>query len=682
MDSQGQSSSRGAFFLEFPASGPKDPARNKVGEEIWQLWRIWDKRIRQNGTICFEIQYWEDYQGENNLLIVPVSQIEASYPSEAAEWEERFGAAWSKQHSRPSILSARKRDFDDTPSKDKQQLKRSKSEDELAMDVDSPVGRGRDSPERIDVSPPRVIRARRIKPSRDHRDDRQGSDKEMPPPPAPVQKRTFLNDPARRLAQPSTPRANQSSRRTGGHTPIARNRVASSMFRSLLTPSTKKLLEDPRQARRLQDLRSVVDQMSVADGLKIILDESVKELEEDMALGDVEEEDAEVGVESDEDFDDELLISVPIPAPRVNYRALDSLLEKGGVPMTRKSECPCIYIHYFVNDYGIPPTKAENPALKRALDSLLEKGGVPMTRKSECPCIYIHYFVNDYGIPPTKAQVLVYLQDAEDYVDGYQRRNRNSKLAFDIDSQVGAAGAKWTQQDSDDGKRRYCTKDKTGKHKATILEWIKQTKIRLHGLPLNSTIPRAFTEVGYAKNPVDRLYNHAKHVNSNYIMNLMEAIAIKHGHAFRNKQWVILHCVHPTHGMYGEILLSRFALGYITQGGGFSHFQAGVSVGSAKDVPWEHYALKQKEIASLLETTMKDELVFKDTPASLYENTFKALKDQADLGKRMVRVNIGDDASQTSRHREETDELEKYLAVLALADEVAEEGEAADEEMD
>jgi hypothetical protein len=309
----------------------------------------------------------------------------------------------------------------------------------------------------------------------------------------------------------------------------------------------------------------------------------------------------------------------------------------------------------FVVKGTLPREVQTNQKLKDALERMLRDTirRVPqkMDRKSICPCIYIHYFVDNFGYGPTEVIVEGMLDEVEEYVRGFGKK-QVSTLAFEIDNVL---GGKWQAAKSDGGQRRYCLK---AVHKETLLEFVKQTKERLKGVGIGP-LARTFAEVGYALKPVDRLAQHAKYTSSNYIMNLMEAISMKNKQDYRNRQYVILHCVHPTHGMYGEIVMSRFALGYTTQGGGFSHFKAGVSIASAKDVAPTHYAGKQLEIASLLKQRMQSEVVIKEGPAPLYERIYVHLENAARLGSAMNSVKV-EFESQIPAMQKEIEKVERF----------------------
>ncbi|KAF2418218.1 hypothetical protein EJ08DRAFT_703193 [Tothia fuscella] len=120
-------------------------------------------------------------------------------------------------------------------------------------------------------------------------------------------------------------------------------------------------------------------------------------------------------------------------------------------------------------------------------------------------------------------------------------------------------------------------------------------------------------EVGYANNCVRRLEAHAAHTSSNYIMNLAESAlvlaaklngkgdrAVRYG--YQVKQWVIYNLFEPAQGVLAEIFFSKLCHSYIHNGGGFSHYPAGLSNESytcfAKNLVWD--ISKRREFADQL----------------------------------------------------------------------------------
>lgn len=101
-------------------------------------------------------------------------------------------------------------------------------------------------------------------------------------------------------------------------------------------------------------------------------------------------------------------------------------------------------------------------------------------------------------------------------------------------------------------------------------------------------------EVGYAKDSIQRLGAHKSHRNSNYIMNLMDALFTLYGPKigkgqnkrpkYKIEQEVIALIWKVNQAEVSEIGLTKLAEGYIHNAGGFSHFPAGLSNDSAHRV--------------------------------------------------------------------------------------------------
>jgi hypothetical protein len=146
--------------------------------------------------------------------------------------------------------------------------------------------------------------------------------------------------------------------------------------------------------------------------------------------------------------------------------------------------------------------------------------------------------------------------------------------------------SKWTKQASEAGGRRYCGKDSAKKN---ILNWIEAIRARLQTEPAGDPLSRPLSEVGYATYPDHRLKQHRMHDSSNYIMNIVDAICRADFPNYKISQFVIFRLFDPMQGRLAEILFTRFAQGYITHGGGFSHAQAGASFFHANDLPIGDY---------------------------------------------------------------------------------------------
>ncbi|CAD6447319.1 6b42fdd8-3bbb-4c21-a474-5858d024fd6f [Sclerotinia trifoliorum] len=148
-----------------------------------------------------------------------------------------------------------------------------------------------------------------------------------------------------------------------------------------------------------------------------------------------------------------------------------------------------------------------------------------------------------------------------------------------------------------DGKRRYI---KGPTQLKVISEWISIVRGRIAYERLRGRfrepLARPISKVGFASS-LQRLEQHKKHVSSNYIMNLIEAIFLHDGDVYKNEQFVIFNCIEPCHGTFGEILCSRYAQAYSTHGGGFAHFAAGGGVNNANKHDEAHWSMAKEDLS-------------------------------------------------------------------------------------
>jgi len=156
------------FLLEFSCSGPRVPATDEDGEEIWTLWKIYNKyKFKVGGETHYDVQYWENWHGSNVVHARPASEVEASYPEQVAEWEREFGGAWTAKYPRGNFFTP-KRGFESTPSKPKSKEKKSRVADLADEDVEmvdpdpilsrqnrrAPLARTRSVSREVEMAPP------------------------------------------------------------------------------------------------------------------------------------------------------------------------------------------------------------------------------------------------------------------------------------------------------------------------------------------------------------------------------------------------------------------------------------------------------------------------------------------------------------------------------------------------
>ncbi|KAF7886046.1 hypothetical protein EAF00_010149 [Botryotinia globosa] len=206
--------------------------------------------------------------------------------------------------------------------------------------------------------------------------------------------------------------------------------------------------------------------------------------------------------------------------------------------------------------------------------------------------IYIHYLVNAIGVSPSHSQLEHVLNIADIYIRGFGKPNDQAsyRISKKIDEVIGNYKAE------SDGKRRYIKGDTQYK---VISEWISLVRGRIEFDKFKNRwdepLTRPISEVGFASS-LQRLDQHRKHVSSNYIMNLIEAIFATEGGVYKNHQYVVFDCIEPCHGRFGEILCSRYAQAYSSHGGGFSHFVAGVSVANSYKHEEQHWSLAKEDL--------------------------------------------------------------------------------------
>ena len=103
--------------------------------------------------------------------------------------------------------------------------------------------------------------------------------------------------------------------------------------------------------------------------------------------------------------------------------------------------------------------------------------------------------------------------------------------------------------------------------------------------PFHAPLSVPVVEIGISNDPEKRLRQHRHHENSNYLMNLAEAVFdVEYPGCFHLKQYVIYACFRPIQTWLSEIALTQLAQGYVEGGGGFSHEIAGRSNGVSNNV--------------------------------------------------------------------------------------------------
>jgi hypothetical protein len=128
-------------------------------------------------------------------------------------------------------------------------------------------------------------------------------------------------------------------------------------------------------------------------------------------------------------------------------------------------------------------------------------------------------------------------------------------------------------------------------HVIETTHFIRMLRDRLTKIPLedhDEPLQFPLVEVGYSVRCINRLQQHASHNSSNFIMNLAEAIFETqrvHFHtAYGIKQFVIYLIWNDDQAEIAEVGFSKLTESYTHNGGGFSHYPAGLSNHSASKV--------------------------------------------------------------------------------------------------
>ena len=265
---------------------------------------------------------------------------------------------------------------------------------------------------------------------------------------------------------------------------------------------------------------------------------------------------------------------------------------------------------------GTLPRKAEIPEgrIHNALADVQKHSGVS-------PAIYMNCICDGMGISPTPRQWQMVCAQIKVYLG---RDSMANDLAAKVDMTIQATSS-WPRSRAKSGLRRYTDFSTpfrpsfSQERRQKVLKFVSEMEKRIQpdlnsgrqDVPLSAPV----VEVGFSINVLARLEQHSKHQNSNYIMNLAEAM-LRHlyGRSFRLQQSVIFTCWEPEHPWFSEIVLTQLAQGYTEWAGGFSHAAAGESNRGAYDsfsertwVPLRHHSLATGHILKELDKINKQE---------------------------------------------------------------------------
>jgi len=201
------------------------------------------------------------------------------------------------------------------------------------------------------------------------------------------------------------------------------------------------------------------------------------------------------------------------------------------------------------------------------------------------PSIYCNCICDAMGISPTPAQWKMVCEKMS-----YYTQPESNKFAVVIDQLI-YPSKRWPKDLAFKNLRRYTEwrswlndgdSHPDHNHRKMVRYFVSQMLGRLENQPEHVPLSAPVVEIGFSIDSHERLKQHAHHRNSNYLMNLSEAM-FEHCFpgCFRLQQHIIFNCYSKEQPWLGEIVLTQLGQGYTEGAGGFSHHPAGNSNGSA-----------------------------------------------------------------------------------------------------
>jgi hypothetical protein len=231
------------------------------------------------------------------------------------------------------------------------------------------------------------------------------------------------------------------------------------------------------------------------------------------------------------------------------------------------------------------------------------------------PSIYLNCICDRKGISPTPTQWRAVCELMEIYIT-----SKGNELAAKVDRLIHPS-KQWPVTLAAKNLRRY-TEWKSWlqdedrypdtAHREMVSYFAGQVCQRVQSLPRDVPLRDPLIEIGYSVNSFDRLDQHARHRNSNYLMNLSQAL-FEHLYPgmFRLQQQIVYACWRKEQTWLGEIVLTQLGQGYTEGAGGFSHYPAGHSNGSA------YRSTSDKEWHGFAAEVYRDGIVFKELDKEL-----------------------------------------------------------------
>ncbi|KAJ9662070.1 hypothetical protein H2198_001612 [Neophaeococcomyces mojaviensis] len=279
------------------------------------------------------------------------------------------------------------------------------------------------------------------------------------------------------------------------------------------------------------------------------------------------------------------------------------------------------------------------------------------------PVVYLNQIVDKAGISPTAKQLQQAVKVALQYID--TDNDAYNDIAFQIDCQI-ARPRKWSQEHTNQGLRRYCDFSKSiikrnwelnEARRTTMQKFLEALSDRLqlqvqsnHG---HRPFSRPLSNVGFTKNATHRLKEHKRHQNSNWMMNVFEAILQwLYPDTFVLDQTILLICWKPSHAWIGEIIFHAMIDCYSTDGKGFAYHPPGYSnIGAYKSAT----AQELDKWAETVETTFGLTQRLRDEAEGIKEAVRKAERRYKKLANK--------EQDRKVRHDKEKREQEQYYAL-------------------
>jgi hypothetical protein len=235
-------------------------------------------------------------------------------------------------------------------------------------------------------------------------------------------------------------------------------------------------------------------------------------------------------------------------------------------------------------------------------------------RGDTVPAIYANIFVDAAGVPPVAIHWLQWALDCEQYIKRGFEGDHMERWAESIDTVWYPLPYEHVVHD-----RRYCDTWQPADNNPDQRDWkyCRKRREKIWAFK-NMVVKRAgaacengralqpmqspLFNIGYYKTPLQRLKEHERHRGSNYIMNLTEALFMnRYNNSFRIHQLMLQTFWEAAQPWFGETAISQLIQGYVFNGTGFSHCQAGCSnismfrSGSGEDEFWAQRSIGQKQ---------------------------------------------------------------------------------------